>query len=145
MVKLNNCNDTQFMYENPMNDYKNILQTYNRVTVVGISPKPERPSNWIARYLIEQGFDVIGVNPGKPNIPGIKVVGSLADIPDPLEIVDVFRSPESIPELVEELKIRKPKILWLQPGAQNPLAEEDARKSGMTVISGPCIFQEHRR
>ena len=121
-----------------------ILKKYKRVAVVGISNNPDRPSHWIARYLQEQGYDVIGVNPGRPKIDGIPVVGSIAEAA-PLEIVDVFRSPDAIPALVEELIALKPPVLWLQPGAQNSKAENSARASGMEVISGPCIYQEHQR
>ena len=125
-------------------NYAEIFEKYKKVTVVGISANPERPSHWIAKYLSENGFDVVGVSPGKPKIEGIKVVASLADIKEPLEIVDVFRSPDAIPALVQELIPRKPKILWLQPGAQNPEAEKVARAAGIEVISGPCIYQEHK-
>lgn len=121
-----------------------ILNRYRKVAVVGISANPDRPSHWIARYLQEKGFEVTGVNPGKPAISGIKVVGSLAEV-GPLEIVDVFRSPDAIPALVEELRALKPPVLWLQPGAQNPDAEEAARGYGMHVISGPCIYEQHKR
>lgn len=126
-----------------MDTIKEILEKYKKVTVIGISANPERPSNWIAEYLIEHGYEVIGVNPGNPKIEGIHVVRTLSEVPDPLEIVDVFRSPDAIPALIEELASRKPKVLWLQPGAQNPEAEKKAKSYGMTVISGPCIYQEH--
>jgi predicted CoA-binding protein len=121
-----------------------VLTRYKRVAVVGISANPDRPSHWIAKYLIEQGYDVIGVNPGTPKIEGVRVVGTLAEAA-PLEIVDVFRSPDAIPALVEELKGFKPPVLWLQPGAENPQAEATAKGYGMHVLSGPCIYQEHRR
>jgi len=127
-----------------MSQIREILQKYKKITVVGISANPDRPSNWITEYLIENNFDVIGVNPGNPKIEGVKVVRSIADVQGPLEIVNVFRSPNAIPALVDELAPRKPAVLWLQPGAQNPDAEEKARKLGMIVISGPCIYQEHR-
>ena len=120
-----------------------ILKKYKKVAVVGISANPERPSHWIARYLQDAGFEVTGVNPGKPNIPGIKVVASVLELKSP-EIIDVFRSPEAIPALVEELGVLKPHVVWLQPGAQNTEAENTARQLGMVVISGPCIYQEHK-
>jgi predicted CoA-binding protein len=121
-----------------------ILEKYKRVAVVGISANPERPSHWIARYLIENGFEVTGVNPGMPKIDGIKVVASLKDVPGPLEIVDVFRSPDAIPALVEEVAPLKPAVLWLQPGAENSEAEKHARELGLSVISGACIYADHR-
>lgn len=121
-----------------------ILKKFRRVTVVGISANPDRASHWIALYLQDQGFEVVGVNPGKPKISEIKVVGSLQEVGHPLEIVDVFRSPESIPALVTELIPMRPKVMWLQPGAQNAEAEQTASREGITVISGPCIYQEHK-
>jgi uncharacterized protein len=121
-----------------------ILKTSKKITVVGISANPERPSHWIAKYLSDQGYEVVGVNPGKPKIEGIKVVASLAEVAGPLEIVNVFRSSDAIEELIEHLRPFHPPVVWLQPGAQNPAAEEKARAYGMQVISGPCIYQEHR-
>ena len=114
------------------------------MAVVGISANPDRPSHWIAQYLQDHGFEVTGVNPGKPRIPGLKVVASLDEVEGPLEIVDVFRSPDSIPALMQELLPKKPAIVWLQPGAQNPEEEKKARAAGLHIISGPCIYQEHK-
>lgn len=122
-----------------------IIRRYRRVAVIGISANPARPSHWIARYLIEQGYEVTGVNPGLPRIEGIRVVATPAELSRPLEIVDVFRSPDAIPALVEELAPLKPPVLWLQPGAENPEAAERARELGMTVIEGECIYADHRR
>ena len=85
-----------------MDPLQTILQKYRRVAVVGISANSSRPSHWIARDLQANGFEVIGVNPGLPKIPGIQVVATLQDVPGKLEIVDVFRSPDAIPALVEE-------------------------------------------
>jgi uncharacterized protein len=120
------------------------LRKFRRVAVVGISANPSRPSHWIARYLIDAGFDVVGVNPGLPRIEGIPVVATVAEVPGPLEIINVYRSPDAIPALVEELRPLRPPLLWLQPGAESPEGEELARDAGMAVISGPCIYQEHR-
>lgn len=116
-----------------------------KVTVIGISANPDRPSHWIARYLDEHGFEVTGVNPGAPKIEGLNVVASIHEVPDPLEIVDVFRSPDAIPALIEELIARRPAIVWLQPGAQNAEAEAMGRAGGLNIISGPCIYEEHRK
>ena len=124
---------------------EHLLKTYKRVAVVGISANPDRPSHWIARYLIEHGYEVIGVNPGLPEIPGIEVVATVADIPyEPLEIVNIYRSPDAIPALLEELRSLKPAVFWLQPGAENPAAEAKARQYGMKVVSGNCIYQDHQ-
>ncbi len=123
-------NNTQFLcYMEGMSipaEVKTILNKYKKVV------------------LIENGFEVFGVNPGLPHIEGIRVVASLKDVSDPLEIVDIYRSPDAIPAIVEELKTRNPAVVWLQPGAENPSAEEDARALGMKVISGRCIFADHK-
>ena len=126
-------------------DIPEILQKYKRVAVIGISANEDRPSHWISNYLVEYGFEVIGVNPGNPKIDGIKVVRTIDEVPDPLEIVDVFRSPDAIPAIVESLAKRKPAVLWLQPGAQNSDAEKTASDLGITIVSGPCIYAEHQK
>lgn len=128
-----------------MSQFSDILHQYTHITTIGVSANPDRPSHWITKYLIEHGYKVVGVNPGNPKISGVKVVRSIHDVQHPLEIVNVFRSPDAIPELVDELAKMKPAVLWLQPGAQNPEAEEKARKLGMVVVSGPCIYQEHKK
>lgn len=123
-----------------------LLKKHRKVTVIGISANPARPSHWITRYLIEQGYDVIAVNPGLPRIDGVRVVASVADAVmagGPLEIVDVFRSPDAIPSLIEELAPHKPAVIWLQPGAENPEAEARARDMGLKIISGECIYADH--
>ena len=121
-----------------------ILRNQKRVIVIGISANSVRPSHWIARYLQDNHYEVIGVNPGLPAIPGIRVVASLDDIEGELGIVNVYRSPDSIPEIVKQVAPRKPSVFWLQPGAENSTAEEEARALGMHVISGKCIFQDHQ-
>ena len=125
-------------------DTTDILRRYKRVTVVGISANPSRASHWIAHYLQDQGFEVTGVNPGLPKVPGIRVVATIEEAPQPLEIVNVYRSPDAIPALVEKVHPLKPAVFWLQPGAQNAEAEERARSLGMTVVSGNCIYEDHR-
>jgi hypothetical protein len=125
-------------------DTTDILKRYKRVAVVGISANTSRPSNWIAHYLQDHGYEVTGVNPGLPKIPGIRVVASIEEAPQPLEIVNVYRSPDAIPELLEQVRPLKPAVFWLQPGAQNEDAEEHARSLGMTVVSGNCIYQDHQ-
>lgn len=135
------------LYRTCMNegmDTSKLLTRYRRVAVVGISANPSRPSHWIATYLQENGYEVTGVNPGLPAVPGIKVVATIEEAPQPLEIVDVFRSPDAIPEVVEQVSKLKPAVLWLQPGAENPEAEQRARSLGMTVVSGNCIYQDHQ-
>ena len=130
-----------------MNDQeiRDILKKYKKVAVVGLSPNPDRPSYEIAEFLLDQGYDVVGVNPGQDKILECPIYHSVDQVPGSLEIVDVFRSSQYIPELVDKLIPLKPKVLWLQLGITHPEAEQKARKAGIQVISDRCILVEHNR
>ena len=122
-----------------------VLTKYKKIAVVGISPQPHRASHGVSRYLIEQGYDVVGVRPGADTILGRPCYASLSEVPGPLEIVDVFRASDAIPELVDELIALKPKVLWLQEGVTHDVAETKVREAGITVVSDLCILKEHIR
>lgn len=124
---------------------KEVLEKYKKVTVVGISSKPTRASYGVAEYLLNQGFEVDGVNPIEKSILGCSVYSSLNQVPHKLEIVDVFRAPEHVLELVNELIPLRPQVLWLQEGVTHLEAEEKARQAGILVISDKCILKEHRK
>lgn len=124
---------------------KEVLEKYKKVTVVGISSKPTRASYGVAEYLLNQGFEVDGVNPIEKSILGCSVYSSLNQVPHKLEIVDVFRAPEHVLELVNELIPLRPQVLWLQEGVTHREAEEKARQAGIRVISDKCILKEHRK
>ncbi len=124
---------------------REVLEKYKKVTVVGISSKPTRASYGVAEYLLNQGFDVDGVNPIEKSILGCSVYSSLNQVPHKLEIVDVFRAPEHVLELVNELIPLRPQVLWLQEGVAHLEAEEKARQAGILVISDKCILKEHRK
>ncbi|MCB0342465.1 MAG: CoA-binding protein [Bdellovibrionales bacterium] len=125
-------------------EYKNLFATYKKIAIIGLSPKPERDSHKVARYLIDQGFQVVGVRPGCSEILGCAVYPTLADVPGPLEIVDVFRAPEFVPKVASESIRLKAKVLWLQEGVTNADAEETARNAGLVVISDQCIKKIHQ-
>jgi hypothetical protein len=122
-----------------------ILSHFKNVTVVGLSPDPERPSHEIAEYLITEDYEVNGVRPGEEEILGVPVYPSLRDVPGPLQIVNVFRASKHIPALVDELVPLGAKVLWLQEGVSHPEAERKARSAGIFVISNRCIMKEHER
>ncbi|MBK9041155.1 MAG: CoA-binding protein [Bdellovibrionales bacterium] len=124
---------------------KEVLEKYKKVTVVGISSKPTRASYGVAEYLLNQGFEVDGVNPIEKSILGCSVYSSLNLVPHKLEIVDVFRAPEHVLDLVNELIPLRPQVLWLQEGVTHREAEEKARQAGIRVISDKCILKEHRK
>jgi predicted CoA-binding protein len=124
---------------------RRVLQNYRNIAVVGLSPEPSRPSYGVTQYMLAQGYDIVGVRPGTSEILDSPCYASLAEVPGELEIVDVFRAPEHIPALVEELIPLKPKVLWLQEGVTHPEAEARARRAGIEVFSDLCILKEHAR
>lgn len=130
----------------PADKFRDILTQYKKITVVGISPNPSRASQQIAIYMKEHGYEVVGVNPGHDQIAGIRVYKTLADVPaDFRKFVDVFRSPENVPELVDDiLKVGGVEVLWLQLGVGHAAAEKKAEAKGLQVISNRCLLVEHR-
>ncbi|MEQ1875149.1 MAG: CoA-binding protein [Bdellovibrionia bacterium] len=130
----------------PDDEVKKILETYRNIAVIGLSPQAGRPSHGVTRYMIQQGYNIVGVRPGGiKEVLGRPMYETLADVKEDFEIVDVFRSAEFIPETVDEVLKTKAKVLWLQEGITHPEAEERARKAGLTVISDRCILKDHIR
>lgn len=133
---------------------KDILETGNRIAVVGLSPVPARPSFGVTKYMIDHGYEIYGVRPASPpEILGRPCVEKLSDLKEDIDIIDVFRNADAIPQLVDEIEEwmknmspeRRPKCLWLQLGITHPEAEKKAEKLGLKVISDKCILIEHRR
>ena len=124
---------------------KEILTRYKKIAVIGLSPNSDRASYGVTRYLIEQGYDVVGVRPGTQEILGVPVYSSLKEIPGEVEIVDVFRDTAAVPAIVEEAIQKKAKVLWLQEGVTHTEAEKRARDAGLSVVSNRCILKEHRK
>jgi len=124
---------------------KEVLEKYKKIAVVGLSSDPSRPSFGVTQYMQSQGYEITPVRPGGEVILGVKSVNSLKDLSQPVEIVDVFRKSDAVPEIVDEAISVKAKVLWLQEGVMHPVAEEKARKAGLIVISDKCILKEHRK
>jgi predicted CoA-binding protein len=124
-------------------EIRDVLTRYHRVAIVGLSPDPARPSHEIAQYLIEQGYDVVGVRPGATKILDRPCYPSVSEVPGPVEIVDVFRAPEHVPDIVDDAIRSHAQVLWLQEGVTHPEAEKRAREAGLVVISDRCILKEH--
>ena len=119
------------------------------IAIVGASQNPARPVYRVMSYLIDAGFDVIPVNPGLAgqDLLGRKVVGQLADIDRPVDIVDVFRQSSAVPQIVDDAvsRFENRPVLWLQLGISHPQAEQTARDAGMPVVADKCIKIEHAR
>lgn len=126
---------------------RDVLTRYRRVAVVGISDDPDRPSHSVASYLQEQGYDIYPVNPmlaGK-TVLGRTVYGSLADLPEPPEIVDVFRRSEFVAEVADAAIAAGAKVLWTQLGVRDDVAAERASAAGLQVVQNRCTAIEHGR
>lgn len=121
-----------------------ILKDSKNIAVVGISNKPGRDSGRIAQYLKEAGYNVVGVNPIVKDFPGIEVYPSLKDVPFKIDIVDVFRRSDAIPEIIPDVLSVKPKVLWLQLGIRNDEAVAPVVDAGIEAVQDKCILVEHR-
>lgn len=115
------------------------------IAVVGMSPKPERPSHYVSEYLKEQGYTIVPVNPGHKEILGEKCWPSVADIPFPVDVVCVFRRPEEALTPILEAIAKKAKAVWLQDGVYHDEGERLARAAGLLVVSSDCMMREHSR
>ena len=122
-----------------------ILERYKTIAVVGLSPNRMRPSNGVSEYMQSQGYRIIPVNPGHGEILGEKAYRTLDDIPEPVEIVNIFRRSEYVPELVDAAIRIGAKVIWMQEGIAHEAAAQKAREAGLEVVEGRCILKDHRR
>ncbi len=120
-----------------------ILTEYKRVAVIGVSDNPSRASYHIAKYLIGSGFTVIPINPALSEIFGLQCYPDLLTAPGPIEIVDIFRRPEFIPEIVDQAIKIGAKAVWMQSGLVEEASAERARAAGLKVVMDHCIMVEH--
>jgi predicted CoA-binding protein len=114
------------------------------IAMIGASPDPEKPSYGVMQYLLEQGYRVIPVRPGDGDVLGIPVVNSLAEIDEPVHMVDVFRKSEAAPEIAREAVAIGATSLWLQPGCVSDEARDIATSAGLAFAEDLCTRQVHR-
>jgi len=126
-------------------DITGLLEQSSTIAVVGLSPKEQRDSNRVARYLIAQGYDVIPVNPGHEQLLGRPCYRRVSEIPVKIDIVDCFISPSRIPQVAEEAVAADAKALWMQIGVVHNEAAARAREAGLQVVMNKCIMVEHKR
>ncbi len=124
---------------------RDLLRKTKTIAMIGASDNPMRDSHSIMQYLLNQGYNVIPVNPGSKTVLGKKCYPSLADIDVPIDIVDVFRKPEAVDAIVDEVLAAGGKLLWLQLGVVNEPAAARAEQQGLQVVMDRCIGVEHRR
>jgi predicted CoA-binding protein len=131
---------------NPTTDeIRRILETSKVIAVVGLSPKPDRDSHQVARYLIDHGYSVVPVNPREAEILGQKSYPDLASIPFDVDIVDIFRKVDAIPAIVDEAIAKRAKVVWMQLGLAHNASAAKARAAGLGVVMSKCLKVEHSR
>ncbi len=122
-----------------------ILREMKTIAVVGLSSNPTRPSFEVAQYLQSAGYRIIPVNPNENEVLGERAYPRLEDIPEQIDVVDVFRRPECVPPVADSAIAIKVKVLWLQRGIINESAAENARAAGLVVVEDACLLVEHKK
>jgi predicted CoA-binding protein len=121
-----------------------ILATSKTIAVVGLSNKPDRPAQTIPAYLQRQGYRIIPVNPTLTEALGEKAYASLRDVPVAVDVVEIFRRPEDVPEVVEDAIAIGAKVVWMQSGIVNQATAARAEAAGLQVVMDACMGETHR-
>jgi len=135
--------DTAGWENPPPEDIKNIIDSSRTIAVVGLSSKADRASNRVARYLLEQGYEIIPVNPREDEVLGLKSYPDLAAIGRPVDIVDIFRKSEDTPPIVKEAIDCGARVIWLQLGIYSKESFDLARAAGIPIVMNACLLVEH--
>jgi predicted CoA-binding protein len=122
-----------------------LLQEAKTIAVVGLTDSPIRPSYGVSGYMQSQGYRIIPVNPHITESLGEKAYATLLDVPDKIEIVNIFRRPDAVPDVVDQAIQVKPRAIWMQEGVVHEAAAQKARDAGIFVVMDRCILKEHRR
>jgi hypothetical protein len=122
-----------------------LLKTAKTIAVVGLTDSPIRPSHGVSHYMQMQGYRIIPINPNITESLGEKSYPSLLDVPEKIDIVNVFRRSEAVPDVVDQAIQLKAPAIWLQEGVIHEAAAEKARQAGIFVVMDKCILKEHRR
>lgn len=131
-------------FQNPSADeIRALLKQVKNIAVVGLSPKPNRPSHVVSRAMQGFGYRIIPVRPAVAEVLGEKAYATLADINEPIDLVDAFRAAEHIDELVDECIRLKIPALWIQEGIVNEPAAQRAREAGIVVVMDRCIYKDY--
>lgn len=126
-----------------ISDIRQLLTESSIIAMVGLSPKTQRPSNLVARYLIDAGYTIIPVNPGQDTILGLQCYPDISSIPGDIDIVDIFRRSEEVKPIVEQAVQTNCSAIWMQEGVVNHEAAELAKQHGKKVIMDRCIKVAH--
>lgn len=126
-----------------MDVIEDILKNSHVVAIVGLSSNPERPSNVVGKYLKENGYQVIPVNPTETEVLGLKSYPDLASVPVKVDVVDIFRKSEDAPPIVKEAIRVGARAVWMQEGVKNEAAAAEAEKAGLKVVMDRCMRKMH--
>ena len=121
------------------------ILTLKRVAVIGMSKNEHKAAHYVPKYLSENGFSIIPVNPTADEILGKKCYNTISDIDDDVDIIDVFRPSELVLPVVEEAIKKNPTVIWLQEGIHNLEAEKMAQENGIKIVFNRCMLAEHQR
>jgi hypothetical protein len=133
-------------FRNPDDEaIRGLLRKVRRIAVVGLSPKPQRDSHRVARYLLERGYEIVPVYPRGDEILGQKVHRRVQDIAGAVDLVDVFRRSEELPEVIDDALAARAGALWLQLGCIDEGGAQRAQDAGLTVVMDRCLMVEHAR
>jgi predicted CoA-binding protein len=126
-------------------EIRDILTTARRIAVVGHSHDPARDSYRVGRYLASQGYEVFAVNPAARSTDEITFLPDLASVPQPIDVVDIFRKVEFIPAIVDEAIRLGARVVWMQDGLAHNAAADKARAAGLKVVMSRCMMRDHAR
>jgi len=134
------------IFQNPPDEeIRGLLRRVRTIAVVGLSPRTNRPSHGVAAQMQRFGYRIIPVRPAVDAVLGEKAYASLREVPDKFDLVDVFRAPEYVDQIVEECIALGVPAIWLQEGVVNIPAAERARQAGLIVVMDRCVYREYLR
>jgi predicted CoA-binding protein len=128
-----------------MDPIQKILQDARTIAVVGLSNTTSRPAYSVAQYLQQSGYRIIPVNPRETHVLGEKAYPDLLSVPGRVDIVDIFRRPEFVPEIVQQAIAKNVQVVWMQPGTENYDAADMAELAGIKTVVGMCLRVQHKR
>ena len=137
--------ETEFGGKSGGDPIAEILRKCKTIAVVGLSPNPLRPSHEVTEYMQSAGYRIIPVNPNEREVLGEKSYARLEDVPEKIDVVNIFRRAEQVPGVVESAIRIGAKVVWMQLGIENEEAAEKARAAGLAVVEDACILIEHRK
>lgn len=128
-----------------MEETERQLTQAKTIAVVGMSPRPDRPSHYVAKYLMENGYRIIPVNPAADEILGMKSYPNLKSVPERIDLVDIFRRPREVPLIVDDALEIGVRFIWMQDGVIHEESAAKARARGASVVMDNCTMREHMR